>query len=41
MIEDPKDLRGALDEGMNYRGPANVRISEDSARNPQEFRWHS
>jgi 2-hydroxyacyl-CoA lyase 1 len=32
-VEDPKDLRGALDEAMNYRGPAlvNVRISQDSA----------
>jgi hypothetical protein len=30
MVEDPKDLRGALDEAMNHRGPAlvNVRISD-------------
>jgi hypothetical protein len=21
MVEDPKNLRGALDEAMNYRGP--------------------
>jgi thiamine pyrophosphate-dependent acetolactate synthase large subunit-like protein len=42
MVEDPKDLRGALDEAMNHRGPAlvNVRISRGSARKPQEFRWH-
>jgi len=43
FVEDPKDLKGALDEAMNYRGPAlvNVRISQDSARKPQDFRWHS
>src|SRR5439155_7784303 len=38
MVEDPKDLRGALVEAMNYRGPAlvNVAISQGSARKPQE-----
>jgi thiamine pyrophosphate-dependent acetolactate synthase large subunit-like protein len=43
MVEDPKDLRGALDESMNHPGPTlvNVRISQGSARKPQEFRWHS
>src|SRR5277367_5069455 len=42
-VEDPKDLRGALDEAMNFRGPAlvNVKLSLGSARKPQEFRWHS
>jgi 2-hydroxyacyl-CoA lyase 1 len=41
--EDPKDLRGALDEAMSFRGPAlvNVVISQGSARKPQQFRWHS
>jgi 2-hydroxyacyl-CoA lyase 1 len=41
--QDPKDLRGALDEAMNFRGPAlvNVVISQGSARKPQQFRWHS
>jgi thiamine pyrophosphate-dependent acetolactate synthase large subunit-like protein len=36
MVEDPKDLRGALDEAMNFRGPTlvNVRISQGSARVP-------
>ena len=43
FVEDPKDLRGALDEAMNHRGPAlvNVVISQGSARKPQQFRWHS
>ena len=42
-IEDPKELRPALDEAMDFDGPAlvNVRISQGSARKPQEFRWHS
>jgi 2-hydroxyacyl-CoA lyase 1 len=42
-VEDPKDLRGALDEAMNYRGPAlvNVRISQDSAASHKSSRWHS
>jgi 2-hydroxyacyl-CoA lyase len=43
LVEDPKHLRGALDEAMNFRGPAlvNVVISQGSARKPQQFRWHS
>ena len=43
LVEDPKDLRGALDEAMNFRGPAlvNVVISQGSARKAQEFAWHS
>ena len=43
FVEDPKDLRGALDEAMSFRGPAlvNVVISQGSARKPQQFRWHS
>jgi len=42
-VEDPKDLRGALDEAMNFRGPGlvNVKLSLGSQRKPQEFRWHS
>ena len=42
FVEDPKDLRGALDDAMNFRGPAlvNVVISQGSARKPQQFRWH-
>jgi 2-hydroxyacyl-CoA lyase 1 len=43
FVEDPKDLKGALDEAMNFRGPAlvNVVLSQGSARKPQAFRWHS
>jgi 2-hydroxyacyl-CoA lyase len=43
FVEDPKDLKGALAEAMNRRGPAlvNVVISQGSARKPQQFRWHS
>jgi 2-hydroxyacyl-CoA lyase 1 len=42
-VENPKDLRGALDEAMNFPGPAlvNVKLSQGSARKPQQFRWHS
>lgn len=42
FVEDPKDLRGALDEAMSFRGPAlvNVVISQGSARKSQQFRWH-
>jgi 2-hydroxyacyl-CoA lyase 1 len=42
-VEDPKYLRGALDEAMNFRGPAlvNVKLSLGSQRKAQEFRWHS
>ncbi len=42
-VEDPRDLRGALDEAMNFPGPAlvNVKLSQGSARKAQQFRWHS
>ncbi len=37
FVEDPKDLKGALAEAMNHRGPAlvNVVISQGAARKPQ------
>jgi 2-hydroxyacyl-CoA lyase 1 len=43
FVEDPKNIRGALDEAMNFRGPAlvNVVISQGSGRKAQEFAWHS
>ena len=43
FIENPKDLKSALQEAMAFKGPAlvNVMISQESARKPQEFRWHS
>jgi thiamine pyrophosphate-dependent acetolactate synthase large subunit-like protein len=33
----------ALEQAMAFRGPAlvNVMISQESARKPQQFRWHS
>jgi 2-hydroxyacyl-CoA lyase 1 len=43
FVEDPKDIKGALAEAMNFRGPAlvNIVLSQGSARKPQQFRWHS
>ena len=43
FIEDPKDLNAALQDAMAFKGPAlvDVRISQGSARKPQQFRWHS
>ena len=43
FIEEPKDLKAALEEAMAFKGPAlvNVRISQSSQRKQQEFRWHS
>ena len=39
FVEDPKNIRGALDDAMNFRGLAlvNVVISQGSARKPQQF----
>src|SRR6476619_138909 len=41
FVQDPKDLRGALDKAMNFAGPAlvNVVISQGSARKAQQFGW--
>jgi 2-hydroxyacyl-CoA lyase 1 len=43
FVENPKDLKSALEAAMAFRGPAlvNVVISQESARKPQEFRWQS
>ena len=43
FIENPKDLKPALEGAMAFRGPAlvNVMISQESARKPQQFKWHS
>src|SRR5262249_27242985 len=43
FVEDPRDLRGALDGRTTSPGPAlfNVAIPKASARKPQQFRWHS
>ncbi|WP_428531756.1 oxalyl-CoA decarboxylase [Rhodopila sp.] len=42
-IEDPKDLRGALDAAMAFDGPAlvNVRLHPEAGRKPQQFNWHT
>jgi 2-hydroxyacyl-CoA lyase 1 len=42
-VEDTKDVRGALDELMNFPGPGlvNIKLSQGSQRKQQEFRWHS
>ena len=40
-VEDPADLRSALDEAMAYDGPAlvNVPIHPRAGRKPQQFAW--
>jgi len=42
-IEDPKDLRAALDAAMAFDGPAlvNVRLHHAAGRKPQQFGWHT
>jgi 2-hydroxyacyl-CoA lyase 1 len=43
FVEDPKKIRGALDQAMAHKGPAlvNVVLSQSSARKAQQFAWHS
>jgi 2-hydroxyacyl-CoA lyase len=43
FVENPKDLKSALEQATAHKGPAlvNVMISQESARKPQQFRWHS
>jgi thiamine pyrophosphate-dependent acetolactate synthase large subunit-like protein len=43
FVENPKDLKSALEQAMAFRGPAlvNVMISQESVRKPQQFKWHS
>ena len=40
-VEDPKDLRAALDAAMAHDGPAlvNVKLLPEAGRKPQEFGW--
>jgi thiamine pyrophosphate-dependent acetolactate synthase large subunit-like protein len=42
-VEDPKDLRAALDAAMAHKGPAlvNVRLHHAAGRKPQQFGWHT
>jgi len=35
FVEDPKDLKGALDEAMNHRGPALVSVVLSAGRRPK------
>ncbi|HIG40996.1 MAG: oxalyl-CoA decarboxylase [bacterium] len=41
LVEDPKDLRSALDDAMAFDGPAlvNVLLDPRAGRKPQEFAW--
>jgi 2-hydroxyacyl-CoA lyase 1 len=40
-VEDPRELRGALDQAMKFDGPAlvNVKLHHAAGRKPQEFGW--
>ncbi len=40
-IEDPAELRGALDAAMDFDGPAlvNVKLHPQAGRKPQQFGW--
>ncbi|HET8997021.1 MAG TPA: thiamine pyrophosphate-binding protein [Acetobacteraceae bacterium] len=42
-VDDPKDLRAALDAAMAYDGPAlvNVKLHHAAGRKPQQFHWHT
>jgi 2-hydroxyacyl-CoA lyase 1 len=42
-IEDPRELRGALDAAMAFDGPAlvNVRLHHAAGRKPQQYGWHT
>ena len=41
LVEDPKDLKDALDEAMAFEGPAiiNVLLDPRAGRKPQQFAW--
>lgn len=42
-VDDPKDLRAALDAAMAHPGPAlvNVKLHHAAGRKPQQFHWHT
>ncbi|PPQ39490.1 oxalyl-CoA decarboxylase [Rhodopila globiformis] len=42
-VEDPAQLRAALDEAMAFHGPAlvNVKLHPEAGRKPQKFGWHT
>ena len=41
FVEDPKDIKKALDAAMKFKGPAlvNIVLSQNSARKAQQFGW--
>ncbi|MEO1997358.1 MAG: thiamine pyrophosphate-dependent enzyme [Planctomycetaceae bacterium] len=41
FVENPAELRGALDEAMAFDGPAlvNVLLDPTASRKPQKFGW--
>jgi 2-hydroxyacyl-CoA lyase 1 len=43
FVEDPKDLKAALDAAMAHPGPAlvNVVLQPEAGRKPQKFGWHT
>jgi 2-hydroxyacyl-CoA lyase 1 len=42
-VEDPAQLRAALDEALAFPGPAlvNVKLHPEAGRKPQKFGWHT
>jgi 2-hydroxyacyl-CoA lyase 1 len=42
-VDDPKNLRAALDAAMAHKGPAlvNVKLHHAAGRKPQQFGWHT
>ena len=43
FVNDPKDLKAALDAAMAFDGPAlvNVQLHHAAGRKPQQFAWHT
>jgi thiamine pyrophosphate-dependent acetolactate synthase large subunit-like protein len=43
FVEEPKDLKRAREEAMNFKRPAlvNCLLSQGSAPKPRQFRWQS
>ena len=41
FVEDPKDIKKALDAAMKFKGPAlvNIVLSQNAARKVQQFGW--
>ncbi|MGY8959544.1 MAG: thiamine pyrophosphate-dependent enzyme, partial [Alphaproteobacteria bacterium] len=43
LVNDPADLKAALDDAMAFDGPAlvNVILDPKAGRKPQEHAWHT